>query len=93
MVRKFVWFLERSSATFSDLRERGELVAPRDDLAADDGGEPVVAVDGVEMVAESREVQGDLVGDRGRVDAVQGGVEVPAGPVLDRVGGGETADR
>ncbi len=52
-----------------------------------------MAVGGVEVVAEPRQVQGDLVGDLGRADAADGGVEVAAGPGLDRVRGGETADR
>jgi hypothetical protein len=52
----------------------GEVVAPGDHLALDDGGEPVVAVGGVEVVAESGQVQGDLVGDLGRADAADGGV-------------------
>ncbi len=39
----------------------GEVVAPGDDLAAHDGGEPVVAVGGAEMVPEPGEVRGDLV--------------------------------
>ena len=54
---------------------------------------PVVAVSGVEVVAEPGQVQGDLVGDLGRAHAADGGVEVPTGPVFDRVGGGEAAGR
>jgi hypothetical protein len=54
------------------------------------GGEPVLSVSGVEVVAEPRQVQGDLVGNLGRADLADGGVEVPAGPRLDRVWGGAT---
>jgi hypothetical protein len=71
----------------------GEVGAPGDHLALDDGGELVVAVGGVEVVAEPRQVQGDLVGDLGGAHAADRGVEVAAGPRLDRVRGGETADR
>jgi len=52
-----------------------------------------VAVDGVEVVAEPGQVQGDLVGDLGGTDPADGGIEVPAGPRLDRVRGGKAADR
>ncbi len=39
-----------------------------------------MAVGGVEVVAEPGQVQGDLVGDLGRADAADGGVEVASGP-------------
>ena len=64
-----------------------------DDLPPVDGRQPFVAVGACEVVAEPREVQGDLVGDLGRTGSANGGVEVPAGPVFDRVGRGEPADR
>ena len=70
-----------------------EVGAPGDDLALDDGGEPVVAVGGVEVVAEPGQVQRDLVGDLGGTHAADGSVEVATSPRLDRVRGGETNDR
>jgi len=45
---------------------------PGDDLAAYHGGESVVAVCVVEVVAEPGQVQGDLVGDLGGADATEG---------------------
>ncbi|MEV4640118.1 hypothetical protein AB0J80_22495 [Actinoplanes sp. NPDC049548] len=71
----------------------GEVGAPGDDFALDDGREPVVAVRVVEVVAELGQVQGDLVGDLVGADAADGGIEVAAGLRLARVRGGETADR
>jgi hypothetical protein len=55
----------------------------------DDGGEPVMAMGGVDVVVDPGQVQGDLVGDLGGADAADGGVEVAAGPRLDRVRRGE----
>jgi hypothetical protein len=52
-----------------------------------------MAVGGGEVVDEPRQAQGDLVGNLGRADPADGGVQVPAGPVLDRVGGSQAADR
>jgi hypothetical protein len=83
----------RGQAETAGVPVGGEVVAPGDDFALDDGGEPVVAEGGVEVVAEPRQVQGDLVGDLGGAHAAHSGVEVAAGPGLDRVRGGETADR
>jgi len=71
----------------------GQVGPPGDDLAADDGREAFVAVGGGEVVGEPGEVQGDLVGYLGGANAADGGVQVSAGQVLDRVGGGQVADR
>jgi transcriptional regulator with XRE-family HTH domain len=95
----------RTPPLLADLRERrgwsqvelaGRIGVPRSSyslLAPDDGGEPVVSVGGVEMVAEPGQVQCDLVGNLGGTDAADGRVEVAAGPRLDRVRRGQTADR
>jgi hypothetical protein len=77
----------RGQAEHAGVAAGSEVGAPGDYLALDDGSEPVVAVGGVEVVAEPGQVQGDLVGDLGGADAADGGVEVAAGPCLDRVPG------